>query len=258
MLVALTFAIGLIQAAPQTTAPPRFEVASVKLAPDQSILHARPKLTPGRFRWTTQMWYLMGYAYHMEWWRISGDKGAFGTIYEIDATVDPKATEDQVRLMLQSLLVDRFQLKFRRENKVVEGYALSLAKDGPKMQEAKDGEVPVLPDWMRNASTDPAGLEGLVIATIPEKGVGAITGRRVTMLQLTETLQRLISTAVLDQTGLTGKYYFALRYAKEADPDVPLPNLLGAVRELGLRIEKHKGPVEMLVVEHAQKAPVGN
>jgi uncharacterized protein (TIGR03435 family) len=53
---------------------------------------------------------------------------------------------------------------------------------------------------------------------MPAAGVGVITGRRVTMLQFTETLQRLLDVSVLDQTALPGKYYFAFQYATEGTP----------------------------------------
>jgi hypothetical protein len=103
------------QAAPQTAAPLQFDVASVKMAANQDALETRPKQSVGRFRWTTQLMYLLGYAYRMEWWRISGDTSG-GSIYEIEATTDPKATDDQVRLMLQSLLTDRFKMVVHRVN----------------------------------------------------------------------------------------------------------------------------------------------
>jgi uncharacterized protein (TIGR03435 family) len=240
------------------SATPQFDVASVRLAPTQDVFETRPKRTTGRFRWTTQLAYLLGYAYQVEWWRISGNPPGFGSIYQIEATHDSAATEDQVRLMVQSLLIDRFKMVFRRVPKEVEGYALSVAKGGPKLQDAKEGELPAVPEWMRRPSAGATDLEGWVIATMPAPGVGAITGRRVTMLQLTETLQRLLRTAVLDRTGLSGKYYFGIRYATEADPDVPYPNLFGAVADLGLKLEKHKGPVEMLVVDRIERIPTEN
>lgn len=237
---------------------PQFEAASVKLAADQGLLSTRPTRTVGRFRWTTQMAYLLGYAYHLEWWRISGDTPGFGSVYQIEATADPKATEDQVRLMLQSLLTDRFKMVLHRVTREVDGYALTVAKGGPKLQEAKEGEVPTLPDWLQTPSADSAVMEGSVMATIPAQGVGAIAGRRVTMLQLTETLQRLLNTAVFEQTGLSAKYYFGFRYAMDADPDIPYSNLFGAFKDLGLRLEKSKGPVEMLVVDRMEKLPTEN
>lgn len=236
-----------------TPPPPSFDVASVKLAVNQDLLESRPNRSVGRFRWTTQLAYLVSYAYDMPWARISGDTSGWGAIYEVDATSNPKATEAEVRLMLQSLLLDRFKMVVHRVTKDADGYALLVAKGGPKMQAAKEGEMPALPEWMRGPAADPAGMEGLVVGTMPERAVGSITGRRVTMLQLTETLQRMLNTAVVDQTGLSGKYYFGFRYAKEDDPDIPYPSLAGAIAELGLKLEKYKGPVEMLVIDHTER-----
>jgi uncharacterized protein (TIGR03435 family) len=174
------------------------------------------------------------------------------------ASVDPKATEDQVRLMLQSLLLDRFKMKFHRDTKDAQGYALSVAKGGPRMQEAQEGHVPGMPDWMSRPPTDSTIIEELVVALMPSKGVGSIIGRRANMLQLTETLQRLLSTAVFDQTGLSARYYFGFRYATDEDPEIPYPDLFAAIKEIGLRLEKHKGPMEMLVVDHMETVPTGN
>jgi uncharacterized protein (TIGR03435 family) len=243
----------------QAATPLHFEAASVKMLPeDQGVFQTRPQRTVGRLRWTTQMAYLLGFAYRMEWWRISGETPGFGSIYQIEATFDPKATDDQVRMMMQSLLVDRFQMTFHRVTKEVDGYALTVAKDGPKMQEAREGEVPALPEWMSGPGANPAAMEESVVATSLAKGAGAITGRRAIMLQLTETLQRLLSTAVLDLTGLSAKYYFGFQYAVDADPDIPYPNLFGAIKDLGLRLEKRKGPVEVLVVDHMARIPTEN
>ncbi|HWB86462.1 MAG TPA: M56 family metallopeptidase [Bryobacteraceae bacterium] len=242
------------QAIAQTATPLQFDVASVKLAADQNILVTRPTRTPGRFRWTTQLSYLIEYAYDIEPWRILSDTG-LGTIYQIEATTGPKTTEDQERLMLQSVLIDRFQLKAHRITKEANGYFLTVAKNGPTMPEAKGKEMPTAPQWDRGPFEDPARFEGTIDAFLPETGVCAVVGRRVTMRQLTNELQRLLDTAVIDQTGLTGKYYFAFRYATEADPDIPYQNLFGAIKELGLELDKHKGPVEMLVIDHIEKIP---
>jgi uncharacterized protein (TIGR03435 family) len=250
--------ITLALAAHAQPARPHFDVASVKMPADQDVFQARPTRTPGRFRWTTQLCYLMGYAWHTEWWRISGDLPGFGDIYQVEATHDPKATEDDIRLMLQSLLIDRFKMKFHPAPKLVDGYALSVANDGPKMQEAKDDEIAPLPDYMRGPNTDAAGMEGRVIVLLTDKGVGILAGRRVTMLELTEALQRQLDTAVLDRTGLPARYYFAVRYATENDPDIPYPTLAGALKDLGLRLEKHKGPAEMIVIDHLERIPVEN
>ena len=102
-------------------------------------------------------------------------------------------------------------------------------------------------------------MEGHVVSTLSGPGIGNLTGRRVTMLQFSEALQRVLQVAVLDHTGLTGNYYFGLQYATgTATPEVTLPDLFSAVKELGLKLEKHRGPVEMLVVEHIEKTPTEN
>jgi uncharacterized protein (TIGR03435 family) len=90
--------------------------------------------------------------------------------------------------------------------------------------------------------------------------VGEIDDRRVTIVQLSEALEGMLGTAVWDQSGLTGNYYFALRYALESAPDDAdaLPLNAALQKSLGLKLEKHRGPVEMLVVDHIEKTPSEN
>jgi uncharacterized protein (TIGR03435 family) len=252
-VVAILLSIGLTHPpnmraqSPLTAAPMRFEVASVKFPTDQSILESRPRRNVGRFRWKTQLMYLLGYAYRMEWWRISEKPASgsvsLGSIYEIEATTGPDATEDQERLMLQTLLIERFRMVAHRETKdAVQGYALTVAKDGPKIWAVTE----------EKASDDPAVSDGWVSAHGPSQGVIAIEGQRATMLQFTENLQRLLSTSVLDQTGLTGKYNFQVEFARGDDPS-DYTAVVAAVKQLGLKLEKYKGPVEFLVIDHLDK-----
>jgi uncharacterized protein (TIGR03435 family) len=229
------------------TAQTRFDVASVKFPADQNILEARPRRTVGRFRWKTQLMYLLGYAYHMEWWRISEKPASgsvsLGSIYEVEATTGRDTTEDQERLMLQALLIERFKMVSHREVKdAVQGYALTVTKDGPRMEAVQE----------KKATDDPAISDGWVSAHGPSQGVIAIQGQRGTMLQFTETLQRLLKTSVLDQTGLAGKYNFELQFERGDDPS-DYTSVLAAVKQLGLKLEKYKGPVEFLVIDHLDK-----
>jgi bla regulator protein blaR1 len=250
------------QPEPRTAAPLSFDVTSVKPV-EQPWLQIAPQRSGGRITWTTDLHYLVGYAYHLSDWRISGPLPGSDHIYAFDVTTSPEATEDQVRLMFQSLLADRFKMEARRVTKEVEGYALTVSKNGPKIKEAKPGEEPAaLPEWFQSPkrTVAAADLEGKIAATIQAPGVGAITGRRVSMLQLTEALQRVLRVAVVDQTNLSGKYYFAFEFAQENHPDdTVVPSLFSAIQEsLGLKLEKHKGPVEMLVVDRIEKTPTEN
>jgi bla regulator protein blaR1 len=259
--VVVPLAIGLaqpFQMRAQTAAPLRFDVASVKVS-SQQFLVIRPDRSGGRIRWTTDLGYVLGYAYRLQPWRISGPVPGSTSIYDFDVVTGADATDDQVRLMFQSLLADRFKMTVHRVTKDVEGFALTVGKGVPKMQEAKDSELPPLPEWIHAGPDDKAKMEGHVVSISTGPGIGNLAGRRVSMLQLSEALQRVLQVAVLDETGLTGSYYFGIQYATDtATPDVTLPDLFSAVKALGLKLEKHKGPVEMLVVDHIEKTPTEN
>ena len=261
--LAAPLAVGLAQPPamraqpPQTAAPLKFDVAAVKPV-DRGFLEIFPQRSGGRIHWSTSIGAMIGYGYNLESWRISGPVPAQDHVFALDATTDPHATEDQVRLMFQSLLIDRFGMVAHRETKEVEGFALTVAKGGLKIPEAREGDKPPdLPGALRGAQE--SELDGKVLATIQGAGIGALTGRRTTMQRLADGLQRVVRTAVLDQTGLAGRYYFDFQFARENSPDdVNLPDLFHAVQELGLRLERHKGPVEVLVVDHIDKVPNGN
>jgi uncharacterized protein (TIGR03435 family) len=237
--------------------PLAFDVASVKPVADGGSA-TKPTRVGGRITWTTDLSYLISYAWNLQFPFISGATPP-ASIFRVDATTDPAATEDQIRLMFQSLLHDRFKMVAHRVTKEGDGYALSVGKNGLKVKAARAGDPPPsLPVWARNESV--VAWEGMISATMPEAGVGVITGRRVSILKLVETLQRVLGgKMVWDQTGVTGDYYFAFRYARDNDPEADAPPLATALQKnLGLELKKQKGPVEMLVVDRMEKEPTEN
>ena len=223
------------------TATVKFDVASVKVSSD-GILWARPKLSPGRIRWTTQGLYLLAYAFGMEWWRISGAAEFGSAIYEIEAITDPHTTDARMRLMMQSLLIDRFGLRTHRVTKEgVKGYALSVDRDDPKMALAKnDGNA-----------------ENGAWSILHEGNTVEMKGDHATMLQLCDHLQRLLHTSVLDRTGLAGKYNFTFRFVKDEDPEDNTA-VVDAIKHIGLKLERYKGPVEFLQIDRISKTPTEN
>src|SRR5437763_15934034 len=99
--------VAIVLGAQLTRAQPVFEVVSVKPVPGD-VLQTRPTRSGGRIAWTTDLWYLIGYAYNLPFNRISGPIPDSAHVYRVDATTDPASTEDQIRLRFQSMLAGRF------------------------------------------------------------------------------------------------------------------------------------------------------
>lgn len=261
--LAIIAALVVCQSFAQTgKAPASFEVASVKVVPDpgQGLpngFSTLPRRSGGRISWVTNQTLLLRYAFRLPDWRIvRTDIDNDRSFYAIDATMDASATEDQVRTMLQKLLADRFRLVFHRETRFVPGYALVVAKNGPKIKAAVPGETAAMPLYM--AGKPPAAFEGRILTTAEGKGTSALTGRGVSMAQLAEELSSTLNTLVLEQTGMTGNYYFGFKFLSvrsvPAD-DVEGSTIFTALQdELGLKLEKQKGQVEVLVVDHFEKS----
>lgn len=272
--------VGLARA--QTTPRPAFDMASLTEAPSgvppaglsttspisSWVLSTSPLRTGGKVTWTSPLSSFLYYAYRLPAWRISGidkDKGAWPPmLYTIAATMDADATEDQVRLMLQTLLVDRFKIVSHRETKELQGYALVVAKGGPKLRTT-------------TVFGEPSPFEDRTFTGMEGIGTRALMGRGATTSQLADELAENLGTFVLDQTGLSGKYYFGFKFLSANMTSLPVlqvplapprgavasrrhsdesqaPSIFSAVQEqLGLRLEKKKGPVEFLAVDHYEK-----
>jgi len=259
MRLATLLSAAILCACAQTAEPPRFELASVKIS-SKPYLVIVPQRSGGRITWTTSLPNVVSYAYNVPIWRLQGTVPPSDHIYEFDAVTDASTADEQVRRMFQTLLAERFKLTIHRESKETDGYVLTLGKSGLKIPEAKEGAPPPeMPEWFRKRGTAPAVLEGKVVSTAEAPGTLAITARRVSMQQFADSLQRSLRVPVLDETGAAGKYYFAFEYAAPDAPDqVNLPDLQTAVQQFGLKLTKHRGPVEMIVIDHVEKTPTEN
>ena len=159
--------------------------------------------------------------------------------FEVTAKAAPETPADQLMPMLQALLKERFQIAMHTEQREMAHYELVIGKNGPKL---KDSTVSPA------EATGAARLDG-------------IKSNRMTMNKLASLLSRMTRMPVLDKTGLTGFYQFDLRYADERQPTENQigPSVFTAVQEqLGLKLESKKSPVEVLVIDHAEKVPVEN
>jgi uncharacterized protein (TIGR03435 family) len=153
-----------------------------------------------------------------------------------DRPVGDDATLNQ---MLQGLMADRFQLVLHRESKVLPAYVLEVDKGGPKMEKAEGG------DSDTNTST---GRRGRVI----------IDAKNTDMDLLAQVLARKMDLPVVNQTGLAGVFNFKLHWTPDSVPaqeetadDVSV--FTAVVEQLGLHLRSAKAPVEVLVVDRAER-----
>jgi uncharacterized protein (TIGR03435 family) len=148
---------------------------------------------------------------------------------------------DQLTAKVRILLADRFQLKAHKETKEMPVYALTVAKNGLKFQPAANTDVTRTGLRIRRGDT----------------GKPEITGTRIPMEVLTKTLSDQVGRTVIDQTGLQGNYDFKLTFTPDMGQSAETdgPSIFTALQEqLGLRLDSQKGPVEVLVIDSAQRA----
>lgn len=259
-----------------------FEVASVKPSPPTEAFtmfcKGGPGSTdPGLFTClNTDVSNLVSRAFRLMPYQLRAADYGDRVRYEIAAKVPPGTTEDQFNLMLRNLLVERFKLVYHYEKKEMQVYALLVAKGGLKMKESP----PRVPEGANDGEpSDPASprldksldAEGFPKVAAPKGGGSAMTmmanGRarlRSNDAGLAEVVAMLavqIGGPVTDETGLHGKYDFTLSWVVENNPsaDSPGPTLVEAIQEqLGLKLERKKGSVDVFVIDHVEKVPVEN
>lgn len=282
--VAAPIAIGLLTGVTlraQTASPTlQFEVVSVRLAPPPDGTTPARHLSgipgpnnndPGRFSARVNLLSLVLTAYDIPVYRLS-DENELGLMrLDVEAMMPVDTTREQFNTMLQNLLADRLGLKVHWTSKAINTYRLVVAKGGPKLKLAG-------PDSPQD-DTSPAeiGLNGF---PIPPAGNGSwfvqAPGGKVGMRGHNQTIPELIGEIdkrtlngpLTDATGLTGKYDYTLFWSMSAnsaalnpmsaaEPDGP--SIFDAAQDqLGLKIEKTRGPVQVLVVDSVDKKPTEN
>jgi uncharacterized protein (TIGR03435 family) len=205
--------------------------------------------------------------------------------FDIEAKTDNHhATKDEMRLMMQSLLADRFKLVLHSTTEQVAVYALVVAKPGtlgprlrphPADDPTCSNEPPVsdadAPQTARQ-STTVAGAFPLICggqAVLPPSAPGRIaSGYRnvpLTLIALQMTLLGGLDRPVVDRTGLTGNFDFAIEFSPEALPGVtPLPDndnpgptfRRALLEQTGLKLATEKAPVATIVVDRIERPSV--
>jgi uncharacterized protein (TIGR03435 family) len=184
--------------------------------------------------------------------------------------------------LLQSLLEDRFKLVVHRETKDLPAYALVVVKNGLKIKELPPDPEPDASDPDKG-KVDVTASSGGRSGTVVSYGKGSyvtytlnkLEAKKVNFASLVDTLGRFVDRPIVDMTGLTGKYDFTLEYSVEElrslvrssggdasrIPDLggdPTVSIFSSLEGLGLKLEARKAPVEIIVVDGAEKIPTAN
>jgi len=197
--------------------------------------------------------------------------------FDIEGRANGNPTGDQYRLMVQSLLADRFKLAIRFETRDVPVFALVFAKpgkfgphlrlhvDSPPCADSSTGIVP--PGVLL---TEPDGFPQVCGRVAPMKPevpgpIAAYGGRNVLLADLCNRLGYLaiseLGRPLIDGTGLTGKVDISIEWAPPVPPNSNIilapqdePGLAGALKEqLGLKLESMKTPLESIVIDHIEE-----
>ena len=258
---------------------PAFEAASIKPSESRGLQMVRP--LPGRLTADAGLRLIILNAYGVQAYQLAGGPDWLDRErYHIEAKAAANVGREQIFLMLQSLLADRFHLKVHRETKEMPVYDLVPARAGVKLPAVQSGacEAPAPdspPDWsigrMLPPGQGPPHLPkcGSVSVGLESGGV-AMKGGNVGMAELTRALSLSLDRTVIDKTGYKGAFDVRLVFqADESTPVLPPPppggnfhpemaSLPAALQEqLGLRLEKVRGPVDVLVIDHVEP-PSGN
>ncbi len=233
-------------------AVPKFDVVTVK--PSDPNRPGKGFTVRGRHVMTfnTNLDDLLSFAYSLHAKQIIDAPPWFATDkFDIDGVpdVDGRPSAQQMRMLIQSALTDRFKLTFHHDKKELSVYALEIAKGGPKLTET---------------ISQPSGPRNFLF-----RNLGNLTVTNSTMQDFCNGMQgAVMDKPVVDHTGLTARYDFNLKWTPDEsqfeamggfkppateDPNAP-PALSTAMQEeLGLKFEAVKAPAEVFVIDHVEK-----
>jgi uncharacterized protein (TIGR03435 family) len=233
-------------------AKPEFEVATIK--PSKPDAQGKGFRERGRrvLTMNTSLRDLITFAYGLHAHQVAGGPEWLGAQhFDISGQPDVDGVPNimQMKILFQKLMADRFQLKFHYEKRDLPVYALVVAKAGAKI---------------KKSDADPSGLPNLVFTKL-----GTMPVQNATLGDFAGVMQEAVmDRPVIDQTGLTGKYDFILKWTpdesqfsglgvkvpKPTESDDAPPPLFTAIQEqLGLKLDATKALVDVLVIDHVEK-----
>jgi uncharacterized protein (TIGR03435 family) len=285
--------INCVAVLAQASDNPVFEVASVRPNKSTAQPSSRFPLGPGDayvpgslFSGTNQpLIAYLRFAFKLSQGELTDlPTWAYDEHFDITGRATGNPTKDQMRLMTQSLLADRFKLKVHKERRTKPAFNLVLARlgqIGPQLKANTDDQAcagsssaeqlagavpaarPIEPSSKSGLQLPPmlCGTIGQVSASAPDQG--RIAGRKVTIERIAGFLQNPftgVDRPVLDQTGLTGTFDFSIEWSPDRDitgtPDQAVasgPGFLEALqKQLGFKLVATTAPADVLVIDHIE------
>jgi uncharacterized protein (TIGR03435 family) len=283
---AIVFVLASLACAQQL---PQFEVASIKPSPPGATeFHVDVGVHIDGAQVKCNYLSLKDYirmAYNVKEYQVTGPEWIATDRFDIVAKLPDDAKRDQLRDMIKALLADRFHLKLHKESKEFPVYGLVVAKGGLKMKESKEDPESTPPAPGSANVTASGGPEGVNISLGNGSFFGfannRIEAKKLDMPRFAETIARFEDRPVVDMTGLTGSYdftidmttedYNAMRIRSAISAGVVLPpqamrllelssgdSLASGLQALGLKMESRKAPLDVFVVDQADKTPTAN
>jgi uncharacterized protein (TIGR03435 family) len=251
------------------TARPEFEVATVRpfapQMPGGGLKMSGSEGDPGMVRMLAMSLHdLVVQAFRVKDYQVEGPDWTRSQRYDITAKVPPGTSAADRLLMEQNLLADRFGLAIHREPREVQVYALVVGRNGLKIQPAPEetGDAKKVGGYVRF------------------RGIGHIEVVKISLSSFADMISRFVDHPVVDKTGVHDLFDFKLDFAVDPSllaipgmaakvameakaagrdtPDQDLPSIFTAIQTLGLKLEPNKAPMDIIVIDHAEKIPIEN
>ena len=255
----------------QAADKPSFEVASIKPADPNptSPMFTSMRADSGRVEYANiTLKDCIRAAYRVRDFQIQGPDWISNARFEIIAKLPAGASKEQIPEMLQGLLEERFKLVLQHDMKEHAVYALVAGPAGPKLKPAQARE-----DNDRFTAVGPDGKPraGIMIS-FQASGVRVFTPSN-SLASFVEVMSRFTERPVVDLTGMKGLYDLDLTFAPETTRGLPpsmaaehpvqtssepVVSVFDAVKQYGLRLDRRKAPMELLIVTHAERTPTEN
>ncbi|HEX3745583.1 MAG TPA: TIGR03435 family protein [Bryobacteraceae bacterium] len=249
-IAAAVFTVALANAPAQSPATPAFDVASVKALPPAARGGGFQVTPDGVFFHGYPLGFIIRWAYGLHAYQAFETVGpdwlepGLGCVrFDVAGKVDHPVPVEQLRLMLRSLLAERLRLSLHRGTKEMTVAAIAAGKGGPKLHESAEIDM-----------------------TVTQEGED-FRFKGASLSRLDEWLYQVIPYLIVDDTGLQGRYDFDLdvaRYRDLANPPAPgnrldlSPAVNKALQPLGLELELKRRPVQVLIIDRAEKVPTEN